>query len=132
MRPRVRLPHVHFISVTSYPEVDIRDALEVFTQLADHNLSLHENAGQKSTQNLDTVPFLTVFGCFRPSFRLQYIELVVSLVPRLRQWRKEGKQVKATDYQNANRETWRNESHGYLHFDAYTAVYCIGPGFGLA
>ena len=95
MRPRVRLPQVHFISVTSYPEVDIRDALEVFTQLADHNLSLHENAGQKSTQNLDTVLFLTVFGCFRPSFRLQYIELVVSLVPRLRQWRKEGKQVTA-------------------------------------
>ena len=38
----LRLPHLHFC-VTSRPEVDIRDALEV---LADHNVSLHEQAGQ--------------------------------------------------------------------------------------
>ena len=38
----LRLPHLHFC-VTSRPEVDIRDALEA---LADHNVSLHEQAEQ--------------------------------------------------------------------------------------
>ena len=38
----LRLPHVHFC-ITSRPEVDIRDAL---APLADHNVSLHDQAGQ--------------------------------------------------------------------------------------
>ena len=38
----LRLPHLHFC-VTSRPEVDIRDVLEV---LAVHNVPLHEQAGQ--------------------------------------------------------------------------------------
>jgi hypothetical protein len=38
----LRLPHVH-LCIMSRPEVDIRDVLE---GLADHNLSLHEQAGQ--------------------------------------------------------------------------------------
>ena len=49
----LRLPHIHFC-VTSRPEVDIRDVLEV---LAVHNVSLHEQA----EQNQDIFEYIKSF-----------------------------------------------------------------------
>jgi hypothetical protein len=55
----------------SRPEVDIRDALEA---LADHNVSLHEQAGQ----NRDIS---------------DYIESFISSDPKMRRWREEDRQL---------------------------------------
>jgi hypothetical protein len=66
----LRLPHVHFC-IMSRPEVDIRDILE---PLADHNVSLHEQAGQK--QDIS-----------------DYITSVVYSDPKMRRWRDEDKQL---------------------------------------
>jgi hypothetical protein len=63
-------PNVHFC-ITSRPEVDIRDTLEVLTV---HNVSLHEQAGQ----NQDI---------------FDYIESVVYSDPKMRRWREEDKQL---------------------------------------
>jgi hypothetical protein len=67
---KLRLPHVHFC-LMSRPEVDIRDVLE---PLADHNVSLHEQAGQ----NRDIS---------------DYIKSVVYSDPKMRRWREEDKQL---------------------------------------
>jgi hypothetical protein len=66
----LRLPHVHFC-IMSRPEVDIRDALEA---LADHNVSLHEQAGQ----NRDIS---------------DYIKSFISSDPKMRRWREEDRQL---------------------------------------
>ena len=64
------LPHVHFC-LMSRPEVDIRDALK---PLADHNVSLHEQAGQ----NQDI---------------FDYIKFIVYSDKKMRRWREEDKQM---------------------------------------
>ena len=66
----LRLPHVHFC-ITSRREVDIRDVLET---LADHNVSLHEQAGQN--QDIS-----------------DYIKSAVYTDPKMRRWREEDKQL---------------------------------------
>jgi hypothetical protein len=66
----LRLPHVH-LCITSRPEVDIRDALET---LADHNVSLHDQAGQNHDIS-------------------DYIKSVVYSDPKMRRWREEDKQL---------------------------------------
>ena len=66
----LRLPHTH-ICVSSRPEVDIRDVLEV---LAVHNLSLHEQSGQ----NQDI---------------LDYIQSFISSDPEMQRWREEDRQL---------------------------------------
>ena len=66
----LNLPHVHFC-FTSRPEVDIRDVLE---DLAAHNVSLHEQAGQ--SQDI-----------------FDYIKSVVFSDPKMRRWREEDKQL---------------------------------------
>jgi hypothetical protein len=76
----LRLPHVHFC-FTSRPEVDIRDVLE---DLAVHNVSLHEQAGQ----NQDI---------------FEYIKSVVSSDPKIRRWREEDKQLVMTTLVNRAR-----------------------------
>ena len=64
------LPHIHFC-VTSRPEVDIRDVLEV---LAVHNVSLHEQAGQN--QDIS-----------------DYIKSFISSDRKMRRWREEDRQL---------------------------------------
>ena len=66
----LRLPHVHFC-IMSRPEVDIQDAVQ---PLADHNVSLHEQAGQ----NRDIS---------------DYIKSVVYSDPKMRRWREEDRQL---------------------------------------
>ena len=66
----LRLPRVHFC-VLSRPEVDIRDALG---DLAVHNVSLHEQAGQN--QDISN-----------------YIKSVVYSDPKMRRWRQEDKEL---------------------------------------
>ena len=66
----LHLPHVHFC-IMSRPEVDIRNILEA---LADHSVSLHDQAGQ----NRDIS---------------DYIRSVVHSDPKMRRWREEDKQL---------------------------------------
>ena len=67
---RLRLLHLH-LCILSRPEVEIRDALE---PLADHNVSLHDQAGQN--QDISA-----------------YIESVVYSDPKMKRWREEDKQL---------------------------------------
>ena len=69
----LRLPHVHFC-LTSRPEVDIRDAVQ---PLADHNVSLHEQAGQ----NQDI---------------FDYIKSFISSDSKMQRWREEDRQLVIT------------------------------------
>jgi hypothetical protein len=64
------LPHVHFC-FTSRPEVDIRNVME---DLADHNVSLHEQDGQN--QDIS-----------------DYIEFVFSSDSRIKRWKEENKKL---------------------------------------
>jgi len=57
----LHLPHVHFC-VTSRSEVDIRDVLD---RLANHNMALHDQAGQ----NQDVLNYINDFVLFDPSVR---------------------------------------------------------------
>ena len=66
----LHLPHLHFC-ITSRPEVDIRDALE---PLADHNVSLHDQAGQKQD----------IFD---------YIKSTIFSDPKMARWREEDRQL---------------------------------------
>ena len=66
----LRHSHLHFC-ITSRPEVDIRDVLE---PLADHNVSLHDQAGQNHDISA-------------------YIESVVYSDPKMKRWREEDKQL---------------------------------------
>ena len=66
----LRLEHLHFC-ITSRPEVDIRDALE---RLADHIVSLHDQAGQK--QDI-----------------LDYIKSTIFSDPKMARWREEDRQL---------------------------------------
>ena len=66
----LHLPYVHFC-VTSRPEVDIREGLE---DLALHNVSLHEQAGQN--QDIS-----------------DYIQSVVYSDPKMRRWREADKEL---------------------------------------
>jgi hypothetical protein len=66
----LHLPHVHFC-ITSRHEVNIRDTLEA---LANHNVSLHEQAGQN--QDIS-----------------DYIKSVVSSDPKIQRWREEDRQL---------------------------------------
>jgi hypothetical protein len=66
----LRLPRVHFC-IMSRPEMDIRDALK---PLADHNVSLHEQAGQ----NRDI---------------FDYIKSVIFSDLKMRRWREEDRQL---------------------------------------
>jgi hypothetical protein len=65
-----RLPHVHFC-FTSRPEIDIRNAME---DLADQNVSLHEQDGQ----NQDI---------------FDYIKFIFSSDRHIRRWKEEDKQL---------------------------------------
>jgi hypothetical protein len=65
-----RLPHIHFC-FTSRPEADIRNAMK---DLADHNVSLHEQIGQ----NQDI---------------FDYIEFIFSSDPQIQRWKEEDKQL---------------------------------------
>ena len=66
----LRLPLVHFC-ITSRPEEDIRDALDA---LADHNVSLHEQAGQ----NRDI---------------FDYVKSFISFDREMQRWREEDRQL---------------------------------------
>ena len=66
----LHLPHLH-LCIMSRPEVDIRDAL---APLADHNVSLHDQAGQ----NRDIS---------------DYITSVIYSDPKMRRWREEDKKL---------------------------------------
>lgn len=67
---RLYLPHIH-LGIMSRPEVDIQDAL---APLAAHNLSLHNQAGQKRDIS-------------------DYIKTVIYLDPKMQRWREEDKQL---------------------------------------